>query len=150
MIYCRGNCRAIRASLQMRAGLRDIRLAEYRIATAQTSAEIQDADSQSEARIATYGRAVADYEKLITEPEEKVEEAAAASSLESQANDLKASVSMFRLNASREAAVSRPVAQTLKAAPAHTRAPATAALKRPAPQPVRIAQTAEAGEWDRF
>jgi methyl-accepting chemotaxis protein len=63
---------SVRSSLQMQAGLRDIRLAEYRLATAQTPAEIQDAESQSQARIATYDHAVAEYEKLISEPEEKV------------------------------------------------------------------------------
>jgi methyl-accepting chemotaxis protein len=62
---------SVRSSLQMQAGLRDIRLGEYRLATSQSPAEIQEADTRIEAGIASYGRAVAEYEKLITEPEEK-------------------------------------------------------------------------------
>jgi methyl-accepting chemotaxis protein len=76
--------------------------------------------------------------------------AAAASSLESQANDLKASVSMFRLNASRDADASRSVAPTHTAAPTRARTPAMAAVKRSAHQPVRVVQTAQAEEWDSF
>jgi methyl-accepting chemotaxis protein len=76
--------------------------------------------------------------------------AAAASSLESQANDLKASVSMFRLGAAHEAGATRPVAPARTVAPVRARAPATPAAKRSAPQPVRVAQTANADEWDSF
>jgi len=66
-----------------------------------------------------------------------VEQAAAAGSLESQANDLKASVSMFRLDVSHDAGARGRVAQTHTAAPARARAPAKAAVKRSAPEPVR-------------
>jgi len=63
---------SVRSSLQMQAGLREIRLGEYRLATSETPAQIQEADTRIEAGIASYGRAVAEYEKLISEPEEKV------------------------------------------------------------------------------
>jgi methyl-accepting chemotaxis protein len=76
--------------------------------------------------------------------------AAAASSLESQANDLRTAVSMFRLDVSHEAGARRPVAQPHTAAPARPRAPVTPSLKRPALQPVRVAQTVRADEWDSF
>jgi methyl-accepting chemotaxis protein len=62
---------SVRSSLQMQAGLREIRLGEYRLATSQTPAEIQEADTRIEAGIAGYGRAVSEYEKLISEPAEK-------------------------------------------------------------------------------
>jgi methyl-accepting chemotaxis protein len=62
---------SVRSSLQMQAGLREIRLGEYRIATSQTPAEIQEADTRIEAGIAGYGRAASEYEKLISEPAEK-------------------------------------------------------------------------------
>jgi methyl-accepting chemotaxis protein len=78
-----------------------------------------------------------------------VEQAAAAgSSLESQATDLKTAVSMFRLNASRDAEVRRPVAPTHTAAPVRARALTKPAMKRSAPEPVRVARTAGTGERD--
>ena len=62
---------SVRSSLQMQAGLRAIRLGEYHVATAQTPAASQEAESQGDAGIADYQRAAAEYEKLISEPEEK-------------------------------------------------------------------------------
>ena len=62
---------SVRSSLQMQAGLRDIRLAEYRLATSPSPGEIQQAEMRIDGGITSYGRAVAEYEKLITEPEEK-------------------------------------------------------------------------------
>ncbi|MEM5327889.1 methyl-accepting chemotaxis protein [Paraburkholderia sp. JHI2823] len=63
---------SVRSSLQMQAGLREIRLGEYRLATSETPAQIQEADTRIEAGIASYGRAVAEYETFISEPEEKI------------------------------------------------------------------------------
>jgi methyl-accepting chemotaxis protein len=116
--------------------------------------EITAASQEQSKGIGQVNQAVTQMDEVTQQNAALVEQAAAAaSSLESQANDLKASVSMFRLNASRDAEVSRPFAQThttTTTTPARGRAPATSARKRPAPQPVRVAQTAEAGEWDSF
>jgi methyl-accepting chemotaxis protein len=114
-------------------------------------AEITAASHEQSKGIGQVNQAVTQMDEVTQQNAALVEQAAAAaSSLESQANDLTASVSMFRLNASRDADVNRPVAQTHStAAPAHTRVPTKRVLKRPT-QPVRVTQTAEAGEWDRF
>jgi len=114
--------------------------------------EITAASREQSKGIGQVNQAVTQMDEVTQQNAALVEQAAAAaSSLESQAADLKASVSMFRLNDSRDTEVSRPLAQTHTAAtPARARAPATTALKRPAAQPVRIAQTAGTGEWDSF
>lgn len=62
---------SVRSSLQMQASLRDLRLAEYRLANAGSPTHVQDADTRITAGLASYSRAVAEYEKLISEPEEK-------------------------------------------------------------------------------
>jgi methyl-accepting chemotaxis protein len=114
--------------------------------------EITAASQEQSKGIGQVNQAVTQMDEVTQQNAALVEQAAAAaSSLESQATDLKASVSMFRLNASREAEVSHPVAQThTRATPVRARAPATSALKRLAAQPIRVEQTSAAGEWDSF
>jgi len=116
--------------------------------------EITAASHEQSKGIGQVNQAVTQMDEVTQQNAALVEQAAAAaSSLESQAADLKAAASIFRLNASRGAEGSRPVAQTqtpTPAIPARASAPAAAALKRPAAQPVRIAQAAAAGEWDSF
>ena len=62
---------SVRSSLQMQAGLRQTRINEYRVASSQSQAAIQEAEARIDAGIAEYRSAAAEYEKLITEPEEK-------------------------------------------------------------------------------
>ncbi|MGF7000955.1 methyl-accepting chemotaxis protein [Paraburkholderia sp. GAS32] len=62
---------SVRSSLQMQAGLREIRLNEYRAAGSATPAEAQKAEPLIEAGLANYRHADAEYQKLMTEPEEK-------------------------------------------------------------------------------
>ncbi|MEX3967386.1 methyl-accepting chemotaxis protein [Paraburkholderia sp. EG286B] len=62
---------SVRSSLQMQAGLRAISLAEYRASGAQTQSASQEAEARIDAGLADYRRASAEYEKLITEAEEK-------------------------------------------------------------------------------
>ncbi|RDJ98788.1 chemotaxis protein [Paraburkholderia lacunae] len=62
---------SVRSSLQMQSGLRAIRLAEFRAASSLTPAQAQEAETRIEAGFADYRRPAAEYEKLITEPEEK-------------------------------------------------------------------------------
>jgi methyl-accepting chemotaxis protein len=62
---------SVRSSLQMQAGLRQTRINEYRVASSQSPAAIQEAEARIDAGIAEYRSAAAEYEKLITEPEEK-------------------------------------------------------------------------------
>jgi methyl-accepting chemotaxis protein len=113
--------------------------------------EITAASREQSKGIGQVNQAVTQMDEVTQQNAALVEQAAAAaSSLESQAADLKASVSMFRLGVSHGAGATRPVAQATTAAPARARAPATPVLKRSAPQPARLAQTAEAGERDRF
>jgi methyl-accepting chemotaxis protein len=113
--------------------------------------EIAAASQEQSKGIGQVNQAVTQMDEVTQQNAALVEQAAAAaSSLESQANDLKASVSMFRLNASRDVGASRSVAPTHTAAPTRARTPATAAVKRSAPQPGRVAQTAEADEWSSF
>ena len=114
--------------------------------------EITAASQEQSKGIGQVNQAVTQMDEVTQQNAALVEQAAAAaSSLESQAADLKASVSMFRLNASHEAEVSRAVVPTrTTATPARAKAPAGAALKRPAAQPVRLAQTSSGGEWDSF
>jgi methyl-accepting chemotaxis protein len=115
--------------------------------------EITAASQEQSKGIGQVNQAVTQMDEVTQQNAALVEEAAAAaSSLESQAADLKASVSMFRLNGN---------AAATTVATAAGKRPATAAQKRPASQPVApkrpaakqptaIAQTAEAGDWDQF
>ncbi|WP_206997321.1 methyl-accepting chemotaxis protein [Trinickia mobilis] len=113
--------------------------------------EITAASQEQSKGIGQINQAVTQMDQVTQQNAALVEQAAAAaSSLESQANDLKTSVSMFRLSVSHDAGATRPVEQTHTAAPTRTRALATPALKWSAPQPVRVAETAEGGEWDNF
>jgi methyl-accepting chemotaxis protein len=112
--------------------------------------EITAASQEQSKGIGQINLAVTQMDEVTQQNAALVEQAAAAaSSLESQATDLKTAVSMFRLNASRDADVRRPVAQT-HTAPVRARAPAKPAVKRSAPEPVRVTQTADAREWDSF
>jgi methyl-accepting chemotaxis protein len=113
--------------------------------------EITAASQEQSKGIGQVNQAVAQMDEVTQQNAALVEQAAAAaSSLESQATDLKASVSMFRLNASRDAGASRSVVPTHAAAPTRARTPATAAVRRPAPDHVRVAEAAKGGEWDSF
>ncbi|MFL9908958.1 methyl-accepting chemotaxis protein [Paraburkholderia sp. RL17-337-BIB-A] len=113
--------------------------------------EITAASQEQSKGIGQVNQAVTQMDEVTQQNAALVEQAAAAaSSLESQASDLKASVSMFRLDVAHEAGATRPVAPARTVAPVRARAPVTPAAKRSAPQPVRVAQTAEAGEWDSF
>jgi hypothetical protein len=62
---------SVRSSLQMQNGLLDLRTLEYRIASASAPSDVQDTDAHMDATIAGYHRAAAEYEALMTEPEEK-------------------------------------------------------------------------------
>ena len=62
---------SVRSSLQMLAGLREVRINEYRVTSSHTSEQIQEAEARIDAGIADYSKAAAEYEKLMTEPEEK-------------------------------------------------------------------------------
>ena len=75
--------------------------------------EITAASQEQSKGIGQVNQAVTQMDEVTQQNAALVEEAAAAAgSLESQANDLKAAVSMFRLDASRDARANRPVAQT--------------------------------------
>ncbi|MGF7000483.1 methyl-accepting chemotaxis protein [Paraburkholderia sp. GAS32] len=88
--------------------------------------EITAASQEQSKGIGQVNQAVTQMDEVTQQNAALVEQAAAAaSSLESQAADLKASVSMFRLNASRNTGISRPVVPT----------PATATLARRPRQP---------------
>ncbi|MFL9922538.1 methyl-accepting chemotaxis protein [Paraburkholderia fungorum] len=113
--------------------------------------EITAASQEQSKGIGQVNQAVTQMDEVTQQNAALVEQAAAAaSSLESQANDLKASVSMFRLNASHDAGASRSVAPTHTEAPTRARVPARPAVKRSAPGPVRMAETAKVGDWDSF
>jgi methyl-accepting chemotaxis protein len=103
--------------------------------------EITAASQEQSKGIGQVNQAVTQMDEVTQQNAALIEQAAAAArSLESQASDLKASVSMFRLNASRDAEVSHPAVHThTTATPARARTPATPALKWPAPPPVRVA-----------
>jgi len=112
--------------------------------------EITAASQEQSKGIGQVNQAVTQMDEVTQQNAALVEQAAAAGSLESQANDLKASVSMFRLDVSHDAGARGRVAQTHTAAPARARAPAKAAVKRSAPEPVRVAEAAKVSEWDSF
>jgi methyl-accepting chemotaxis protein len=112
--------------------------------------EITAASQEQSKGIGQVNQAVTQMDEVTQQNAALVEQAAAAAgALESQANDLKAAVSMFRLDVS-HAPGRGAGAQTHTAAPARARAPAKPAVKRSAPQPVRVAQTTKADEWDSF
>jgi len=101
--------------------------------------EITAASQEQSKGIGQINLAVTQMDEVTQQNAALVEQAAAAaSSLESQATDLKTAVSMFRLNASCDADVGRPVAQTHTAAPVRARAPAKPVVKRSVPEPVRV------------
>lgn len=113
--------------------------------------EITAASQEQSKGIGQINRAVTQMDEVTQQNAALVEQAAAAaSSLESQAKDLKASVSTFRLGVSHDAVGVHPAARTYPVATRRTGAPATPALKRVAPQAVRVMRTAEADEWDSF
>ena len=62
---------SVRRSLEMQASLHNLRLAEYRLVTASTSGEIEADEPLVIEAVASYERAGLEYEKLITEPEER-------------------------------------------------------------------------------
>jgi methyl-accepting chemotaxis protein len=62
---------AVRSSLQMQASLRAIRIAESRTASSLDSDQAKEAEIRIEAALVNYRNADAEYQKLITEPEEK-------------------------------------------------------------------------------
>ncbi|MEX3937595.1 methyl-accepting chemotaxis protein [Paraburkholderia phymatum] len=62
---------SVRSSLQMQAGLRQTRINEYRAASSQSPASIQEAEARIDAGLAEYRSAAAEYEKLVSEPDEK-------------------------------------------------------------------------------
>ena len=109
--------------------------------------EISSANHEQEAGIAQINLAVTDMDAVTQQNAALVEEAAAAaSSLQDQAVQLAAAVSVFKL-ASVQAAPVRP-ARKHAAAPASAAAsPARLAAAKPAP---RLAATASADEWEQF
>jgi methyl-accepting chemotaxis protein len=109
------------------------------------------ASSQEQSKgIGQVNQAVTQMDEVTQQNAALVEEAAAAaSSLETQAGDLKSAVSMFRLDASRGADW-RSTAQPHTAVAVRAKAPIAPALKRPMPQPVQVAKTAEANDWATF
>jgi methyl-accepting chemotaxis protein len=62
---------SVRSSLQMQSGLREIRINEYRAVGAQSPDAVQAAEVKIDAGLANYHRAAAEYETLISSPEEK-------------------------------------------------------------------------------
>jgi methyl-accepting chemotaxis protein len=114
--------------------------------------EITAASQEQSKGIGQINQAVTQMDEVTQQNAALVEEAAAAaSSLESQVADLRASVSMFRLDVSLDVGVERAAARARVAAPVPIKAPARLALKQSAPhKPVRVAQTAKAEEWGSF
>ena len=114
--------------------------------------EITAASREQSKGIGQVNQAVTQMDEVTQQNAALVEEAAAAaSSLESQARDLKAAVSIFRLAVLHTAGTEKSVGRTHTAAPAHVKASARPALKWSAPpQPDRVTQTAEADEWGSF
>ena len=112
--------------------------------------EITAASQEQSKGIGQVNQAVTQMDEVTQQNAALVEQAAAAAgALESQASDLKAAVSMFRLDVSHDPGRGAG-AQMHTAAPARARAPAKPAVKRSAPQPVLVAQTAKADEWNSF
>ncbi|MFM0109134.1 methyl-accepting chemotaxis protein [Paraburkholderia rhynchosiae] len=110
--------------------------------------EITAASQEQSKGIGQVSEAVTQMDEVTQQNAALVEQAAAAAgALESQASDLKAAVSMFRLDVSHHPGMGSD-AQMRTTAPTRARTPTTAAVKQSAPRPVLFAQTAEAGEWD--
>ena len=114
--------------------------------------EITAASQEQKKGIGQVGQAVTQMDEVTQQNAALVEQAAAAaSSLEAQAADLKKFVSIFRLDASGEAEAGSPVAQAqTRAIPARKRVLAIPAQKGPARQPIQKIQVAVAEEWDSF
>lgn len=64
---------AVRSTLQIQAGMRDIRLGEFRIVTAQTPDEVAEGDRRIDIGIANYDKARVEYEKLMSTVDEKAQ-----------------------------------------------------------------------------
>ncbi|SIO17223.1 methyl-accepting chemotaxis protein [Paraburkholderia phenazinium] len=62
---------SVSSSLRMQNALNQMRLSEFRMASTDKAAEVQAVDSRMEPRIEAFRSASAEYEKLISEPEEK-------------------------------------------------------------------------------
>jgi methyl-accepting chemotaxis protein len=62
---------SVSSSLRMQNALNQIRLSEFRMASTNDAAAILAVDSRMEPRIEAYRRASADFEKIMSEPEEK-------------------------------------------------------------------------------
>jgi methyl-accepting chemotaxis protein len=113
--------------------------------------EITAASQEQSKGIGQVSQAVTQMDEVTQQNAALVEEAAAgAGARETQAADLKASVSMFRLDISHDARASGAVTQTPAVVPARTRTPVTPAPKRPVQQRAQAMQTADAGEWSTF
>jgi methyl-accepting chemotaxis protein len=109
--------------------------------------DITAASREQSKGIRQVNQAVTQMDEVTQQNAALVEQAAAAAgALESQANDLKASVLMFRLVTSHDDGVRLAVAQTHTTAPARPRTQATAAVNQPVPRPVRVPETAVAEE----
>ncbi|MBN4664829.1 Tar ligand binding domain-containing protein [Pandoraea nosoerga] len=131
--------------------------------------EISAASAEQSGGIEQVNRAVTQMDEVTQQNAALVEEAAAAAgSLEEQANRLKSVVSVFRLDASQAGAshaapaampaVARPVAKKVAApaaAPAPKAAPAPAPLRKPAPAAAAPAASRTGtddanGDWETF
>ena len=116
--------------------------------------EITAASQEQSKGIGQVNEAVTQMDAVTQQNAALVEQAAAAaSSLESQAKDLKASVSMFRLAAPRDDDASRsgaPTQPAFGASAVHVGAPAARAPQRSATRPTRATQTTRLGAWDSF
>ncbi|MEW9583799.1 methyl-accepting chemotaxis protein [Paraburkholderia sp. DGU8] len=112
--------------------------------------EITAASQEQSKGIGQVNQAVTQMDEVTQQNAALVEQAAAAAgALESQASDLKAAVSMFRLHVSHDPGTGRD-AQTHPAAPARARVPARGAVKRSTLQPDLVAQSARGEEWNSF
>jgi len=113
--------------------------------------EITAASQEQSKGIGQVNQAVTQMDEVTQQNAALVEEAAAAaSSLESQADDLKAAVSMFRLDVSRDAGARGGGRADAYGGSGARQGTGPTAVKRSTPQPVPVEQTAKAGEWDSF
>ncbi len=113
--------------------------------------EITAASQEQSKGIEQVSQAVTQMDEVTQQNAALVEQAAAAAgALESQANDLKASVAMFRLDISHDAGAKETTAQTRTAAPGPRASAGHARPEAPALKPVQAMRTAEAGEWNSF
>jgi methyl-accepting chemotaxis protein len=112
--------------------------------------EITAASQEQSKGIGQVNQAVTQMDEVTQQNAALVEQAAAAAgALESQASDMKAAVSMFRLHVSHDPGTGSD-AQTHPAAPARARVPARGAVKRSTLQPDLVAQSARGEEWNSF